>query len=84
MHVCPALKTCSDSVRYFIGVNAEKLRCKGACRGSQTDPLDAALTALFVFSKYPSLMYMTGKRKTYEIRSAKQETENSTFIFANT
>jgi len=30
-------------VWYFIGFNAEYLRCKGACHDSQTDPLDASL-----------------------------------------
>ena len=28
---------------YFIGFNAEYLRCKGVCHDSQTDPLDAPL-----------------------------------------
>jgi len=34
----PALETCSDSVSYFIGFNAEYLRHKSACHDSQTDP----------------------------------------------
>jgi len=38
-----ALETCSDSVWYFIGFNAEYLRSKGACHDSQKDPLDAPL-----------------------------------------
>jgi len=33
-----AFETCSDSVWYFIGFNAEYLRCKGVCHDSQTDP----------------------------------------------
>jgi len=39
----PALETCSDSVWYFIGFNAEYLWWKGVCHDSQTDPLDAPL-----------------------------------------
>jgi len=37
-----ALQTCSG-VWYFIGFNAEYLRCKGVCHDSQTVPLDAPL-----------------------------------------
>jgi len=38
-----AFETCSDSVWYLIGFNAEYLRCKGVCHDSQTRPLDAPL-----------------------------------------
>jgi len=38
-----ALETCSNSVWYFIGFNAEYLRYKRVCHDSQTDPLDAPL-----------------------------------------
>ena len=41
-----ALETCSDSVCYLIGLNAEYLRYKGACHDSQTDSLDAPLVAV--------------------------------------
>jgi len=36
-----ALEPCSDSVCYLIGLNAEYLRYKGACRDIQTEPVDA-------------------------------------------
>jgi len=39
----PAFETCSDSVWYFIGFNAEYLRWKGVCHDRQTDPLDAPI-----------------------------------------
>jgi len=39
----PALETCSDSVWYFIGFNAEYLQYIGACHDSQTDTLDVPL-----------------------------------------
>jgi len=39
----PALETCSDSVWYFIGLNAEHLRHKWSRHNTQTDPLEAPL-----------------------------------------
>jgi len=36
-------ETCSSSIQYVIGINAEYLWYKGACHDSQTDPLDAPL-----------------------------------------
>ena len=47
-----ALETCSDTVCYLIGFNAEYLRYKGACHDSQTEPVDALWICIGIFAKH--------------------------------
>ena len=57
----PALETCSDSVWYFIGFNADHLRHKWPCHDSQTNPLDAPQSYKTTFKEvWEASVLMTG------------------------